>query len=176
MPIVRTLLVGAALLSLSAAPALAGGYEEGSGYRTGGSESGRGYGGERYEGDGGYHAWGGEARRTENSYDAWTYRRIDEEPACWREDAPRPMNWRESPTCGTEEVTLPGSFFVDAGGVGGFPETSWGGGGGGFVFAGSGASAHAFASASVSARVSIRFRGGGGHMGHGGHKGGCGCR
>src|SRR5262249_43303765 len=75
---------------------------------------------------------------------------------------------------GCEGRVLPGDFFADSGGVGGFGGGyDTGGGGGGVVFAGASAGAHASAFASASARVSIRVRGhGGGHMGH---KGGCGC-
>ena len=78
-------------------------------------------------------------------------------------------------TCG--ELSLPASFFYDAGGVGPIPDGGWYGGGGGFVVAeagaGAGARASAFAHASAHASVSVRFRGGfKGHKGHKGHKGG----
>jgi hypothetical protein len=75
-------------------------------------------------------------------------------------------------SCG--EVTLPASFFYDAGGVGPIPDAGWYGGGGGFVVVGAGAASHAsaFASARASAHasVSVRFRGG--FKGHHGHRGG----
>lgn len=70
--------------------------------------------------------------------------------------------------CG--EVSLPASFFYDAGGVGPIPDSGFVGGGG-FVVVGAGAGTHAsaFASAraSASASVQVRFRGG-----FKGHKGG----
>ncbi len=69
------------------------------------------------------------------------------------------------------EVSLPGSFFLDAGGVG--PAfLAAGGGGGGGVFVGGSASASASVRASASVSVSVSGHVGGGH---GGHSGGCGC-
>lgn len=78
-------------------------------------------------------------------------------------------------SCG--EVTLPASFFYDAGGVGPIPDAGWYGWDGGVVVVGAGAGAHAsaFASARASAHasVSVRYRGGfkGGHKGHKGGRG-----
>lgn len=78
--------------------------------------------------------------------------------------------------CG--EITLPASFFYDAGGVGPIPDSGFIVASGGFAFADGGAfarssafaGASARASAHVNASVAVRFRGGfkGGH----GHKGG----
>lgn len=73
---------------------------------------------------------------------------------------------------GCGEVTLPDSFFYDAGGVGPIPDAGWYGGGFVVVGAGAGSHASAFASARASAHanVSVRFRGG--FKGRHGHKGG----
>jgi len=160
--------LGLALLALSGAPALAGGY---GGYGGYGYEEDRSsaYSGEEY--DHGYHAWGGGERRTETSYGAWRWRRTEEGPRCWGGEDRDGFRHHALPPCGPEEVTLGPDFFVASGGVGGFPEVV-DYGGGGVVFAGAGARASAFASAS--ARVSIRFRGG--FKGHHGGRHGCGCR
>ncbi|HEX2560070.1 hypothetical protein [Phenylobacterium sp.] len=75
-------------------------------------------------------------------------------------------------TCG--EISLPASFFYDAGGVGPIPDGGWVGGGGFVVVgAGAGAQASAFASARASAHASVQVRFRGGFKGHHkGHKGG----
>ena len=194
MPPLKTLMLGAALLSFTAAPALAGDH---AGYNDGGwggrynlhessasSESqSASYGGSSYEAsgyrgggetaDGGYHSFGGGYSRSEETSGSWSYRRMDEGATCRhlsdRDDGDH-HHARRLPLCSGEgEVSLQGGFFYDAGGVGGFPEVFYGGGGGG---GGGFADAGASASASASASVSVRFRGG--H--HGGHmKGGCGC-
>ncbi len=82
-----------------------------------------------------------------------------------------------NPCEGAEGLTLPGSFFAGAGGVGPIPSGGYGGGAYYVIGAGragdavSGAAAHAqaHASAAASARISIH----GGHaVSHGGHWGG----
>ena len=162
------------------------------------------YSGSERTSDGGYHAFGGGMSRSEESRDTgWVYRRLDTGEVIdapprgadlcgaagerhWESEAwvnGRRVSHHEGGErdrtpphrrCGVAEVSLPMSFFGDAGGVGGFPESDFGGGGGG-GFVDAGASAHASAFASASARVSVSIRGGG-HGHHGGHmRGGCGC-
>ena len=151
------------------------------------------YSGSERTSDGGYHSFGGGVSRTEESGDTgWVYRRLDTGEVIdgpprgadlcgasgerhWESEAwvnGRRVAHHEGGAhdrtpphrrCGVAEVSLPMSFFGDAGGVGGFPESDFGGGGGGFAFADAGASAHASASASASARVSVSIRGGVGH-------------
>ncbi|HWA63187.1 MAG TPA: hypothetical protein VG939_17545 [Caulobacteraceae bacterium] len=191
---VKSILLGAALAGVLASPALAGGWggRYGAHWERHGESSS--YSGEETRDDGYRHEWGGGmSRDVETGDTGWHVRR-------WEETGPAPggcygggywvheawVNGRllfhregrgpgpgpiPAGFCG-REVALPGSFFADSGGVGGFGGgyDEGGGGGGGFAFAGS--SAHAFASASARASVSVRFHGGGrGH--HGGH--GCGC-
>lgn len=70
------------------------------------------------------------------------------------------------------EVSVPGHFFYDTGGVGPIPDGGYYGGGGGYVIAGAGAGASASAYASSRSSVSVRI-GGGYKGGHGGGKGCC---
>lgn len=203
MPFAKTLLLGAALLGLTAVPAVAGHHHA---HRTvvscrcvvvhqrhavrrvahhrvshswrrvvRVSDDGMG------ENAGG---WGGRYDLHERSYETASYSRFDEwrhdqAPACRHlSDRDWDHDWdhhggRRLRLCPGEGELTLNSYSLD-GGVGGFPEVGFGGGGGG-GFAEAGASASAFASASASASVSVRFHGGGGH--HGGHmmKHGCGC-
>jgi hypothetical protein len=201
MTLAKTLLMASALVSLASTPALAGGWggRYAAHYDQHRAESFQ-YRGEEVTREGGYHDYGGGMSRTEASGDTgWRYRRLDtgeridgpplamagcgaRGESHWQREAwvnGRPVYHREGGDrfggppvrCPAEGLVLPGSFFADTGGVGGFGGGyDMGGGGGGVVFAGAGAHASAFASAS--ARVSIRV---GGHGGHMGHRGGCGC-
>lgn len=89
-----------------------------------------------------------------------------------------------NPCQGAEGLTLPGSFFSGAGGVGPIPSDGYGGGGyyvvgaggSGEAFSGATAYAQAYASAVASARISIHGGYSVGHGGYGGHWGGHGGR
>lgn len=115
--------------------------------------------------------WSHDAQSSERGFERYeTYER-GRFASCARDCAPPAPRCFES--CG--ELTLPASFFYDAGGVGPIPDGGFIGGGG-FVVVGAGAGAGARASAFASARASahasasVRFRGG--FKGHRGHKGG----
>ena len=185
MSLAKLLVLAAALAS--ATPALAGDGMTGWGGRYGvhrqaaesSSYESSGYRQEVSFGEAGYQASTGGYARSEETSGSWNYRRMETRPMCRRLADQGAYDRRRLPLCpGEGEVSLPGDFFLGDAGVGGFPESSYGGGGGGYAFISGGGGARAFASASAHASVSVRFHGGfrGGHHGGGGHKGGCGCK
>ncbi len=173
MSLAKILVLGAALASAS--PAIAGDDMTGWGGRYGvhrqaaesSSIESSGYRRDVFYGEAGY-------ARSEATSGSWSYHRLEARPMCRRLADQGGYDRRRLPLCpGEGEVTLPGDFFLGDAGVGGFPESSYGGGGG-YAFVSGGSGARAFASASAHASVSVRFHGG--FHGGGHHGGGCGCK
>ena len=131
MSLAQILVLGAALAS--ATPAIAGDGMTGWGGRYGvhrqaaesSSYESAGYRRAVSYGEAGY-------ARSEETSGSWSYRRMEARPMCRLLADQGGYDRRRLPLCpGEGEVSLPGDFFLGDAGVGGFPESSYGGGGGG---------------------------------------------